>query len=144
MSALRRSGFARAAWAAWKALLVVDVLGLLAVAVYAALASPDDGPGATPLLMAGLLSLCVIVLALVSAVNAVLWAGAVGWSWWRRLVLIALALVGAALVFVAAAYASDPGESSRVRWGGLMLFVLSALGAYVFNAHAIRRYRSGR
>jgi hypothetical protein len=142
MSALRPSAFARAAWAVWNTLLVVDVLGLLAVAVYAALASPDDGPGATPLLMAGLLSLCVIVLALVSAVNAVLWASAVGWSWWRRLVLVVLALVGAALVFVAAAHASDPGESSGVRWSGLMLFVLLALGAYFFNAHAVRRYRS--
>ena len=45
-------------------------------------------------------------------------------------------------VFVVAAHASDPGESSGVRWSGLMLFVLLALGAYFFNAHAVRRYRS--
>jgi hypothetical protein len=136
--------FARAAWAAWNTLLVLDVLGLLTVAAYAALASPQDGPGATPLLMAGLLSLCVVVLAVVSAVAAALWARAAGWAWWRGLVLAALALLGAVLVFLMAVYASDPGEPSAIRWGALLLLVLSTLGACVFNVHAVWRFRRRR
>ena len=135
--------FARTAWAAWRGLLLLNTLGLLAVAAYAALASPEDGPGATPLLMAGLLSLCVIVLALVSAVDGALWARARRARWWFALALIVLAFVGAAVVFQLAVYASDPGEPT-LRRIGLLLFPLSVLGAYALNSHAVRRYRALR
>ena len=84
MTDRRESAFARAGWAIWKALLLLNTTGLLAVALYAARVSPDDGPGATPLLMAGVLSLCVIVLALVSMVNAALWGSATAAPWWGR------------------------------------------------------------
>jgi hypothetical protein len=113
---------------------------LLTVAIYAALASPNDGPGATPLIMAGLLSLCVIILALVSAVDAALWASAIRLAWWLRLVWIALALAGAAVVFQLAIYGSDPNEPLS-RWLGLFLFVISVVAAHVLNTRAVNRYR---
>ena len=133
----------RAAWAVWHGLLLLDALGLLAVAIYAALVSPDAGPGATPLLMAGLLSLCVIVLALISAVNAALWASVARSAWWLRLALIVLSAVGVAVVFQLAVYASDPGDPMG-RWVGLGLFSVSIPAAYALNRHAISRYRRGR
>jgi hypothetical protein len=50
-------------------------------------------------------------------------------------------LLSAVLVFLMAVYASDPGEPSAIRWGALLLFVLSTLGAYVLNVRAVRRWR---
>ena len=119
---------------------MLNTLGLHTVAIYAALASPNDGPGATPLIMAGLLSLCVIILALVSAVDAALWASALRLAWWLRLVWIALALAGAAVVFKLAIYASDPGDPVSRRLG-LFLFVISVVAAHVLNTRAVSRYR---
>jgi hypothetical protein len=136
----RRSALARAAWAGWRALLLLNTLGLLAVAIYAALASPDDGPGATPLIMAGLLSLCVIILAIVSAVDAALWASAMKLRWWLRLLWIALALAGAAIVLQLAIYARDPVDPV-LKWLGLLLFVISVLAAHALNTRAVSYYR---
>jgi hypothetical protein len=138
-----RSGLAsvaHAAWVIWRTVLLVNTLGLLAVAAYAAQASSDDAPGAMPLLMAGLLSMCVIGLTVVSGVNAVLWASAARWPWPRRLALVPVVLLLGVLVFALALYGSDFNRPAR-RWIGLLLFVAAILGAHLLNSHAVRRYR---
>ena len=135
------SGWVRAGWLLWRGLLRLNTLGLLAVGVYTALASSDDGPSATPILMAGLLSLCAVVLALVSLVDAVLWACCAASGWWVRAGLIALAPASGVLVFVLLMQASDPAQAGWARWLWLSLFVLSVVAAHRLNMHAVGRFR---
>lgn len=130
--------FMRTAWKAWRALLVLDILGLLAVAVYVPFSWPADGPSATPLLMAGLLSLCVLLLALLSSINAALWARAGGMSWGITLGAVVLALAGTVVLLLLAVWATDPSHAT-LRWMWLLLFVLAVLGAFALNHRAIGR-----
>jgi len=137
----KRYRLAAAAGWLWRALLLLNTLGLLSVGVYTMQASPAEGPSATPMLMAGLLSLCVIVLAVLSAVNAVLWACSVRWPWSARLALVALAPVGPVVVFLLVMAASHPEEAGPMKWLWLSLFVLTVMVTHALNARAIRRYR---
>ena len=129
-----------AGWVIWRTVLLLNTLGLLAVAAYAAQASSEDGPGAMPFLMAGLLVVCLIGLTLVSGVNAVLWASAAGWPWPRRLALVLVVLLSSVVVFACVLYASDSNQQTP-SWLGLMLFVAAIVGAHMLNSHAVRRYR---
>jgi hypothetical protein len=119
---------------------MLNTLALLTVAVYAAVASPDDGPGATPLLMAGLLSLGVIILALTSAVNALLWGALHAHPWWCRLGWVFIGFAGALLVLQLALYASDHNNPT-LRQVGLLLFPGSVTAAYVLNRRALAQCR---
>ena len=121
-------------------MLLLNTLGLLSVAVYTVLASLDR-PGATPMLMAGLLSLCVIVPAWLSVVNALLWVCCVRPTWPARLALVALAPARAVRVFLLAIAASDAEERGLMPWVWLSLFVLTVMAAQGVNALAIRRCR---
>ena len=135
---------ARARATIWHALLVLATLGLLAVAVYAAQDSPEDGPSATPFLMVGLLSLCLLALALISAVDAALWARAtrLRWVWWLALVLLVLTSVP--VLFVLVAHASDPNQTVLSRRTALVAYVVAVIAAYVLNRKALARWRLGR
>ncbi len=65
----------------------------------------------------------MIVLAVISAVDAGLWACAAGSPWWLSLLSILLAVLGAVVVFLLAVYASDPAQP-LLRWVALVLFLL--------------------
>jgi hypothetical protein len=136
------SGLLRTGWWLWRALLRFNTLGLLAVGLYTALASSSDGPSATPILMAGLLSLCAVVLALVSLVDAVLWAWRARSGWWIKAGMIALAPTSGVLVFVLLMHASDPAQAGSARWLWLTLFALCVVAAHWLNTHAVSRFRS--
>ena len=136
------AGLVRAGWWLWRALLYLDTVGLLAVGLYTALASSSDGPSATPILMAGLLSLCAMVLAVVSLVDAVLWACRAQSGWWVRASMIALAPTSGVLVFVLLMHASDPAQAGSARWLWLTLFVLCVVAAHRLNTHAVGRFRT--
>ena len=126
----------------WRALLVLDTLALLLVAPYIAWVSPTDGPSATPLLMAGLLSLGVPLLALLSAVNAVLWVRRAGCAWWLKLLLVVLAPAGALVVLLLALLASDPVQAGAMKWLWLLLFVLAVLTVHRLNLRAMQGRRA--
>lgn len=134
----------RLAWAVWRALLWLATLGLLGVALYAASASSADGPSATPLLMAGLFSLCLMALTLISAIDVLLWASAAGVRWWWRPALVIAVLAGAVLMFELLSVASDPGESVATRRVMLSVYALSVLAALALNRTAVARYRDRR
>lgn len=137
------SRLTRAAWRVWQAALVVNTTIMLTVAVYAGMTSPDDGPSATPFLMAGLLSLGVFALAGMSAVNALLWGSATQASWWRRIALVLAAFAGAVLILQCAIYASDH-HYPTTRRVCLVLFPVSVLAAHLLNRAAVRVYRRRR
>jgi hypothetical protein len=91
--------------------------------------------------MAGLLFLCLMLMALISVVNAVLWGTATASPWRYRVVLVGLAVITCALIFQLALYASDPAQST-MRLVGLVLFPLSVVGCYALNQRALRRYEN--
>jgi hypothetical protein len=134
---------ARLCWGAWHAVLIFATVGLLAVIVYAAMGSPPEGPSAWPYLFTGLLILSFMALTLVSVVDAVLWATASGWTWWRRLALIPGVLVGGTIIFAIVLWVSD-STHHIVSSIGLLLCASSVLAAHVLNRHAVRRFRMTR
>jgi hypothetical protein len=136
-----RSRVTRAGWAVWRAVLTLNTIALLSVAVYAAIQSSEDGPSATPLLMAGLLSLGVMILGVTSAVNALLWGAATHASWLRRLGAVFFGFAGAVIVLTLAIYASDYNDVS-MRWVGLVLFPCSVIRIHVLNRRAVALYRT--
>ena len=125
-------------------MLVLVTVGLLVVAAYAATVSTDDGPGATPLLMAGLLVLCTIAMTVMSAVATALLARAAKARWWIRVVLVAAALVVPALLFPLAAYAGDPAESLLTRRVMLALFVAGVAALFALNRIGMAWHRRSR
>jgi hypothetical protein len=80
-----------------------------------------------------------VVLALVSLVDAVLWACCVPSSWWARAGIIALAPTSAVLVFMLLVQASDPAQAGAAKWLWLTLFVLCVVAAHRLNTHAVGR-----
>jgi hypothetical protein len=132
---------ARLAWGVWHALLIFATLGLLSVIGYAAIGSPPEGPSAWPYIFTGLLILSFMVLAVLSLVDAVLWATAARWTWLRRLVLIPAVLVGGMLVFSLALWVSD-SKNQIVSSIGLLFFALAVLVAHGLNRYAVHRFRA--
>jgi hypothetical protein len=118
--------------------------GLLAVGVHAARASAEDGPGATPMLMAGLLALCTTAMAVMSAVAMGCLTGATKARWWIRLVLVMAGLVCPWLLLPLAAYGGDPGESALTRTVSLSLFIAGVLALFTLNWAAAARIRRVR
>jgi hypothetical protein len=141
MSETRSGGRAGVAVGLWSASLMLVTFGLLAFAGYAASASSEDGPGATPLLMAGLLALCATTMALLSAVATARLIGDAGGRWWLRIAAVAAALVSPALLFPLAAYAGNPGEPVPTRCVTLALFVVCVVALFALNRIAIRSRR---
>jgi hypothetical protein len=123
------------------AILLLVSAGLLCVGVYAARASAQDGPGATPLLIAGLLALCTMAMAVMSAVAMALLTSAAKARWWIRLMLVTAGLVCPWLLFPLAAYGGDPGESTLTRVVSLSLFVGGVLTLFAVNMTAAARIR---
>ena len=134
----------RAGSTVWNALLVAATAGLLAVAVYAAQDSTADGPSATPFLMVGVLSLCVLALALISIVDALLWAGAARLRWWWRVGLVLLVLASAPALFVLVAHAGDPNQTPLSRRTALLAYVVAVVAAHMLNRVALVRWRRSR
>jgi hypothetical protein len=132
---------ARIGWGLWHVILVIATLGLLGVVIYAWELSPDDGPGAGPLLMAGVLSLSMVLLVIVSAVDAVLWATAAGWPRWRRIVLVPVALILGLGAFMLALYTNDSADPFLNKVG-LVLLAAVALIAHLLNRRAVKRFRA--
>ncbi len=123
---------------------MLATLGLLAVAVYAALDSPADGPSATPFLMVGLLSLCLLLLGLISVVDAALWASAARLRWWWRAALVLLVLACIPVLFALVAHAGDPDQGALSRRTALLAYVVAVLAAYVLNRQALLGWRRRR
>ena len=140
----RRNALARAGARLWSVTLMLVSAGLLAVGMYAARASAEDGPGATPLLMAGLLAVCTTAMAVMSAVAMALLTGASKARWWMRLVLVMAGLVCPWLLFPLAASGGDPGESALTRTVSLSLFVAGVLALFALNRTAATRLRQVR
>jgi hypothetical protein len=134
---------ARLCWALWHALLLFATVGLLATIVYIAAGAPPREPSAWPILFTGLLIWCLLVLIVISAVDAVLWATAQRWTWGRRLALVPAVLLGGTLLFALALWTTD-SSNEAVAWIGLSLFTSCVLGAHLLNRYAVRRFRTAR
>jgi hypothetical protein len=84
-----------------------------------------------------------MVLAVVSLVDAVLWASAMRWTWLRRLALIPAVLLGGMLLFSLVLWVID-SKNPTVSSVGLVLFALVVIVAHALNRHAVRRFRTPR